>query len=99
MQKLEERDTYTHIPDVHGNCGLSLNPEETLAGLKKSSNNSDADLTGLEKLRDRFLLQKPVLCLKKEHDNRLSSKPGTFQGADPSTPFRMEAPLLVNAVT
>ena len=49
MQKLGEKNTYapTCIPQAGGNCGLSLNREETLsvAGLKTSSNNSDAALT------------------------------------------------------
>ena len=51
MQKLEERNTYTptDIPHVRGNCDPVLNVEETLSvqGLKTSSNNSDAALTGL----------------------------------------------------
>jgi len=51
MQQLEERNTYTpmNIPHVHGNCGLSLNKEETLSvpDLKTSSNNSDAALTAI----------------------------------------------------
>lgn len=53
MQKLEERNTYTptDIPQVRGNCGLSLNIEETLSvpGLKTSPNNSDAALTATKK--------------------------------------------------
>src|SRR3990172_8384160 len=52
MQQLEERNTYTptDIPHVSGNCDLSLNREETLsvAGLKTSSNNSDAALIATE---------------------------------------------------
>ncbi len=52
MQQLEERNTYTptDIPHVSGNCGLSLNREETLSvlGLKTSFNNSDAALTAIE---------------------------------------------------
>jgi hypothetical protein len=50
MQKLGERNTYTptDIPHIRSNCGLPLNREETLSvsGLKTSSNNSDAALTG-----------------------------------------------------
>src|SRR3989304_4761448 len=52
MQQLEERNTYTptDIPQVSGNCDLSLNREETLSvpDLKTSSNNSDAALTATE---------------------------------------------------
>ena len=50
MQKLEERNTYTptDVPQVCSNCGLLLNSPEgrdSTAGLKASSNNSDAALT------------------------------------------------------
>ena len=52
MQQLEERNTYTptDIPQVSGNCDLSLNREETLSvpDLKTSSNNSDAALIATE---------------------------------------------------
>jgi hypothetical protein len=55
MQNLEERNTCTptDVPQVRGNCGLSLNREETRrwAGLKTSSNNSDAALTGQRRTR------------------------------------------------
>ncbi len=62
MQKLEERNTYTptDIPHVRSNCDLSLNSSEgrssvlgKMPGLKTSSNNSDAALTGFEKFQNR----------------------------------------------
>jgi hypothetical protein len=61
MQQLRERrltNTPRDIPQVPGNCGLSLNKEETLsvAGLKTSLNNPDAVLTGLGMFQDRFFL-------------------------------------------
>ena len=70
MQQLEERNTYTptDIPHVCSNCDLSLNSSEgrnSVAGLKTSSNNSDADLTGFGMFQNRtcgYLLQKlPVM--------------------------------------
>ena len=49
MQKLEQRtkkNTPTDTPQVRGNCGLSLNREETLSvtDLKTRSNNPEVDL-------------------------------------------------------
>ena len=49
MQQLEQRtrkNTPTDTPQVRGNCGLSLNREETLgvANLKTCSNNPEVDL-------------------------------------------------------
>jgi hypothetical protein len=55
MQQLEERNIYTSmdVPQVHCNCDPVLNVEETLSvlGLKTSSNNSDAALTGQRSTR------------------------------------------------
>ena len=47
MQQLERRNTYTpmDVSQVHSNCDLPLNREETLsvADLKTPSNNSDGN--------------------------------------------------------
>ena len=52
MQKLERRDTYTptYAPLVRGNCGLSLNREETLSvpDLKTLSNNPEVDNSSIQ---------------------------------------------------
>jgi len=73
MQKLEERNTYTptDIPHVSGNCDRILNREETLSasGLKTSSNNSDAALTGFRLFQNRTresLLQKQSISYRKK---------------------------------
>ncbi len=99
MQKLEERNTYTptNIPQVRGNCGLRLNREETLSvsGLKTSSNNSDAALTGFEKFQNgtyKYLLQKLLLYSRKEHDYQLSLKLITFTALIPQLKLWVSEP-------
>ncbi len=86
MQQLEERNTYTptNIPHVRGNCDPSLNSSEgrnsvlgKMPGLKTSSNNSDAALTGQGKYQNRTcesLLPKLSSILTKEYDWQLSLK-------------------------
>lgn len=60
MQKLSGRNTYTPtvIPHNRGNCGLSLNREETLsvADLKTPDNNPDAAITGFREVQGRLIL-------------------------------------------
>jgi hypothetical protein len=60
VQQLSGRDTYTprDVPPVPGNCGLSLNREETLsvAGLKTPDNIPEAALTPREGKRGGFML-------------------------------------------
>ncbi len=76
MQKLEERNTYTpmDVPQVRGNCDPALNVEETLSvlGLKTSSNNSDAALTGFGSSRayPTGICCKNSPLLTTEHDCR-----------------------------
>ncbi len=78
MQKLEERNTCTptNIPHVRSNCGLPLNVEETLSvsGLKTSSNNSDAALTGFESSRAELF----CICCKNSHLSNMNTIAGSL---------------------
>jgi hypothetical protein len=60
MQQLSGRDTYTpqDIPQVLGNCGLSLNVVGTpsVAGLKTPDNTPDAALTPRKGKKGGFML-------------------------------------------
>jgi hypothetical protein len=93
MQQLEERNTCTptDIPQVRGNCGLPLNREETpsVSGLKTSSNNSDAALTGFgssetEPAGNRY---KNSRLFDNEYDRRFVNPASTNARVDSSRPF------------
>jgi hypothetical protein len=83
MQKLGERNTYTptDIPHIRGNCGLPLNREETLSvsGLKTSSNNSDAALSGFgsSETEPAGLRHKNSPLFDCEHDRRFVNPAAT----------------------
>ncbi len=114
MQQLGERrltDTPTNIPHVRGNCGLSLNREETLsvAGLKTSFNNPDAALTPKGENMQVYVLNhkgKPLmpcsprnarLLLKQHRAKVVKRTPFTIQWIVPTRSYTQPITLGVNS--